>query len=767
MRRPLHTLALLAAGAIGVGVGGCGVASNGAVTTAECAAAGTCPAGSGSAAGPGGTTSSTSQPAAAVCVASPVMVRGDGCVAHATPPDALDDALGRIGFDRCKLSHTTANLAVGKLDPRDPRVMPDMLAMFAEPLAMPGYGAALARDWDAALASGTPVTAAIVAAAARRGAPVQACDEPAWYALVEDDAAPLATALADVGAARQDVSGVPRDLQLALAPIVRAIAATSKDVLAARKVGAKTQESLASVATWMLGIRHFDLDANMVAAMDQVDVDAITVAAARVAGVVERANLGRFAGAPVADVTLTTPFGSIVLRGPGKDTYEAAGPTDGAAFVLDTGGDDVYRTALAASSVLHPVSIAVDLGGNDTYAYAETPVPADRSGRRLPSDGAGRATDGRTLSRTLRQGAGILGVGLLFDLGAGNDTYRSLVGSQGAATHGVGVLYDEKGDDTYTAEGFAQGAAAWGIGLLLDGAGADTRSLYVEGQGYGFTRGLGAVVDLEGNDTYVAYAGTWAGAPASLASDLLYPSSQLAGPPAVPVGGNMSLAQGCGAGHRWDWPDAGFPSPGGIGVLYDAHGDDTYGAGVFAQGVGFVQGFGMLLDGQGNDAYDALYYAQGAGVHMGLALFDEGSGNDAYDARVPVQTAALGVAHDLSAVVYVDRAGDDTYHAPDLSLGAAEDNSIGVFIAAGGKDDFLAAGGWSLGDSIVSSGGEPGRKLVSTVGVFVKAGGAARYKVGASSKLESRTGRSWHVSGDEPSAAKCVGVDRPQGTAAL
>jgi hypothetical protein len=107
----------------------------------------------------------------------------------------------------------------------------------------------------------------------------------------------------------------------------------------------------------------------------------------------------------------------------------------------------------------------------------------------------------------------------------------------------------------------------------------------------------------------------------------------------------MSLAQGCGAGHRWDWPDPGFPSPGGMGVLYDAKGNDAYGAGVMAQGIGFVQGLGMLLDGQGKDAYDALYYAQGAGVHMGLALFDEGGGSDTYDAHVPVQDAALGVRH--------------------------------------------------------------------------------------------------------------------------
>lgn len=738
----------------------CDTASDGTASVkAECASDGSC------AVAPSG--AEDAHPAAAVCVASPAVTRGAVCVAHATPPDSLDEALGKIGLDRCTLGHAPADLAVGKLDPRDPRALPDMLAFFARPLGMPAYGAALARDWDTALTSPTPVTAAILAAAARRGAPVNACDDPAWYALRAGDAAPLATALADVGATRADVGGVPRDLQIALVPIVRALAANAHDVMVARKVGSATQASLAGVATWMIGIRHFDLNADSAAAMDVVDVDAITVAAVRIAAVVERAKLSRFAGVAVPDLTLPTPFGALVLRGPGKHTYEAGGPADGAAFVLDTGGDDVYRTEIGASSLTRPVAVAVDLAGNDTYAYAETPVPADHLGKRLPSDGAGRAPDGRTFSRTLRQGAGVLGVGLLLDLGNGNDAYRSLVGAQGVGTHGVGVLYDEAGDDSYVAEGFAQGAAAWGIGLLVDGAGNDTRALYVQGQGYGFTRGLGALVDASGNDTYVAYAGAWTGAPAGLASDLLYPSSQLAGPPTSPVAGNMSFAQGCGAGHRWDWPDAGFPSPGGIGVLYDAKGNDTYGAGVMAQGIGFVQGLGMLLDGQGNDAYDALYYAQGAGLHMGLALFDEGGGNDAYDAHVPVQDAALGVAHDLSGAVHVDRGGDDVYHAPDLSLGAAEDNSLSVFVAAGGTDEFRVAGAWSLGDSVLGEL-DAARKKVSTVGVFVKAGGEARYKVGASPKLEPRSGKSWGSEHDEhDTSARSVGLDRPHGTAAL
>jgi hypothetical protein len=500
-----------------------------------------------------------------------------------------------------------------------------------------------------------------------------------------------------------------------------------------------------------------------------VDVDAITVAAVRIAAVVERAKLARFVGVNVPDLDLSTPFGAIVLRGAGRHTYVPSSAADGAAFVLDTGGNDLYEVALGASSAARAVSIAVDLGGKDTYTYAETPVAADHVGRRLPSDGAGRAPDGRTLSRTPRQGAGVLGVGLLFDLGSGDDSYRSLVGSQGIGTHGVGVLYDEGGDDTYTAEGFAQGAAAWGIGLLVDRAGHDTRSLYAQGQGYGFTHGLGALVDGAGNDAYVAYAGAWAGAPPSVASDMLYPSSQLPGPPTSIISANMSLAQGCGAGHRADWPDQGFPSPGGIGVLYDVAGNDTYGAGVMAQGIGFVQGLGMLIDKNGADAYDALYYVQGAAVHMGLALFDDGGGNDTYGGRFTVQDAALGVAHDLSSAVHYDRGGDDVYYAPDMSLGTAEDNSLSVFVNTGGTDDFRAAGRWSLGHSLLSVT-DGVRTKVSTVGVFVKAGGTARYKVGSGGDDESRSGKSWKSDGHEGGAGvveKSIGVDRPRAIVTL
>src|SRR5205807_2302999 len=180
-----------------------------------------------------------------------------------------------------------------------------------------------------------------------------------------------------VGAKAQDTSKIPRDLQTALAPIVRAIAATTKEVSAARKADTRTLDYLATVPTWMLGVRHFELDADMLSALEAVDVDAITQSAARVALVVERAKLARFAGRALPDSTFVAPFGRIVLRGAGSHTYDPATDADGAAFVLDTGGDDTYRIALGTSSVQVPVAIAVDLGGRDTYAYVETRVDED------------------------------------------------------------------------------------------------------------------------------------------------------------------------------------------------------------------------------------------------------------------------------------------------------------------------------------------------------------------------------------------------------
>lgn len=677
--------------------------------------------------------------------------------ASCTSDDSLDVALARVGVDRCTLALSPSELALSKLDASDARMMPAARAAQRSPLALPGYGVATASALDAAGASSTPVAQAIAAASALRDAPITACPDASWYATARADA-PLAQALAEARGAKVDVAevrSVPLELQHALVPILRAVVVANAEIEAAHHdLSPELLHVVSTVPTWMLGVRHFEWSASVPAAFESVDVTRITRAAANVALVVESANLARFSGAKIESLDLATPYGPIVLRGPGPDTWSSADP-EAPLLLLDTGGDDTYLAPIASGTVKRRVSIAVDLGGRDTYAYRESRVAADAVGARLPSDGSGRAADGRTLSRVARQGAGVLGVGLLFDLGDGADTYRSLIGSQGVGSHGVGVLYDAGGNDTYEAEGFSQGAAAWGVGLLLDASGDDRFTIYQAGQGYGFTHGVGALVDRAGDDVYVANPGE-----PSLGGDILYPSDQLRGKPTSAVAANHSFAQGCGAGHRPDWPDAGYPFPGGVGILRDASGRDRYVAGVFAQGIGFVQGLGMLLEGTGDDTYDALYYAQGVAVHQGLALFTDREGADQYDVQFPNQGASLGLANDLAVAVFLDANGDDRFNASSLSLGAGLANGLAVFANDGGDDVFHASSAAGFGTAL--TGDVTGmRASLPTVGVFVKARGRGTYLVG--NAPDSRSGHAWGDDERGKQPARSVGVDQPDG----
>jgi hypothetical protein len=650
------------------------------------------------------------------------------------------------------------------MKPRDKRAMPDFAALLEYPLRLPGWGAETVKWLDDAMASDMRVSRALAAAAVRRGGAIDACPDPAIFVVDPTDDAPLATAVAASGAEgeidRADVAarvaGVPMDLQGALAPIVRAIAVARAEVVAAR-AGADTKLLKTRAADFVMGTGSLGLDAAAVAKIDAFDVARVVRAATLVATAVESAKLARFAGAAVPSVDLDTPVGPIVLRGPGADTYEGGAIASRAALVLDTGGDDVYRAPVAARTIDRPVSIAVDLGGRDAWSYDEKPDADDAKGKRLPSDGAGRLVDGRTASRVGRQGSGWLGVGLLWDLGGGADTYRSLTISQGAGVFGVGVLFDDGGDDTYSAEALAQGAAGWGVGLLLDRAGNDKHVVYTSSQGFGFTKGLGALVDMDGDDVYDSDVGD-----PELGGDPLYANAQRPGK------ANTSMSQGCGRGNRPDVPEPGFPMAGGIGILRDAKGDDRYLTSIFGQGCAFAMGIGLFADGAGNDTYEGIWYVQGANAHTGLSLFVDGAGDDRYDPTFPITATSIGVGHDFSAAIHHDMGGDDTYRAPGLSLGAGNANGFGLFVNAGGADTFDAKGPITLGAAnateilpVVA------RQSMPTVGVFVKAGGRATYA--GASLPDAGADLTWGTTpnADAGVAERAVGVDRPGGKVVL
>ena len=689
-------------------------------------------------------------------------------------PDAFDEALAKRGLNRCSLQLDPKQIGqYAVMDPTDPRQLKDFLPLLTSPLRLPAYGAETAKWFDEALASTRPVSRAIAAASARRGTPLGTCAPPEWFVVPTADAAPLVTALGavandfgadfDAAATTDTLAGVPLELQRALAPIVRALGAVYQAVDEARQPALAFAPKFKVAPDWVIGTIAYKWTDPQLAAFDGVDVAKISQAAVQLATAVEAADLARFAGLELPAIDLETPFGPIVLRGTDADTYLPGNAAERSSFLLDTGGNDAYRVPTATATLDRPVSVSVDLGGDDTYAYVEKAATGDDVGHRLPSDGAGRA--GRTLSRVGRQGSALLGIGLLYDLGAGKDTYRSLAGSQGVGIFGVGVLFDDGGDDTYAAEALVQGSAAWGIGLLLDKAGNDSYLAYAEAQGFGFTQGVGAIVDGAGDDTYYTDPGH-----PDVGGDVLYANGQLPGK------ANTSIAQGCGFGHRPDSPEPGYQFAGGMGILRDASGNDKYATGVFGQASSFGMGIGLLLEGAGDDVYEGLWYVQGANAHTSVALFHDRGGNDRYDPTFPIAATSIGVGHDYSAALHYDEGGNDVYRGPGLGLGCGNANGVGVMVVSGGTDTFDVPSLNNLGAANSTEIFGTPRRSIPTIGVFVKAGGASSYSIGGVDAGD-HVGSDWSYAPNNTDGGpdggtvydyeKSVGLDRPNGSATL
>jgi hypothetical protein len=374
---------------------------------------------------------------------------------------------------------------------------------------------------------------------------------------------------------------------------------------------------------------------------------------------------------------IETPLGRVVLSGGGSDRHYA----QDCVLLIDLGGDDTYFGSAAASNPGLPVSVVIDLGGDDVYENRHAGIPS--------------------------QGAGVLGYGMLFDL-EGNDVYESRTFSQGCGRFGVGLLVDNAGRDVYKSEGFSQGAGMYGVGILYDAAGDDRYNTVYYAQGYGFARGLGLLADMAGDDAYVADDET-----------LTHVGDE------TPLH-NESDAQGFGAGRRGDHTD-GHNMSGGIGILNDLAGNDSYNAGVFGQGCGYWYGYGILNDHAGDDNYKGVFFNLGAAAHFSIgALFDD-AGNDRTDL---VMTLGLGTAHDCSAAFYMDLDGDDSYMMSKAdersgSLGSALNSSFALFLNIRGNDSYAPVGN-SLGWASSRRGGD-WAIYAPTTGIFIDIGGNDTY----------------------------------------
>ena len=388
----------------------------------------------------------------------------------------------------------------------------------------------------------------------------------------------------------------------------------------------------------------------------RIDLSRMASALLQLQAAVERAmpdlQLAATAASPVQlPIMWDTPLGRVKLAGTGPDRHEGD-----YLLLIDLGGNDVYENVGADVTRLENsrkhVSVVIDISGDDKVSWTKTPG----------------------------SGAGVMGLAVWADM-AGNDHYEGGNVGLGAGLFGAGLFWDASGDDRYMAGSLAQGAGGYGLGLFIDGAGADTYKGALAGQGFGSSGGIGILVDVEGNDSYsCGEVVRDQDEGRNLRHDVVH---------------YLSMCQGFGFGLR---PEA----SGGVGALIDLNGNDSYRADIFAQGSAYWFGLGMLVDRSGDDRYDCFEHCQGEGVHLAAGILADFAGNDEYVGYEHAQ----GTGIDRAAGVLYDAAGDDRYRAHLDSQGAGlKPYGVGILIDETGNDRYESVMS-SQGYAATASGSE-------------------------------------------------------------
>lgn len=496
------------------------------------------------------------------------------------------------------------------------------------------------------------------------------------------------------------VASIPEPMAAAAATILSAVPAAV--IARSEAFGELPAEPDAAEALFhaAIGVTGYRIDERSKGLLERLDLDALLGTAGDLAAAVEAA---RVALAPVEPAAVTadlafrwkTPLGEIAISGSGKDAY-AIQPW---LLIIDAGGDDAYQSAATTETVDTPVSISIDLAGDDRYEVAE-----------------GGAF-----------GVAVLGWAILIDR-AGDDHYRAVDHGIAAANFGVALLVDEAGADRYEGRKFTQGAASAGVAILADlGPEDDEYRCLQKAQGYGQVRGAGVLLDAGGGDLYDAND-----------TEITSPSPQTAEH-------NVSLAQGAGYGRRSD-ADRGWLA-GGVGLLVDGGGDDRYSCGVFGQGVGYWYALGALVDLGGDDRYRGVWYAQGASAHYAIGALVDLAGDDRYKGEL---TMAIGAGHDFGHGVLRDHAGNDHYECPANTVGSAVYNGIGIFRDDAGDDTYVT------GRNAIGHAGH-GRAEHPCFALFLDLGGTDTYPGGH----PAEEGTSWrHPAPAKAPKSLGLGADR-------
>lgn len=384
--------------------------------------------------------------------------------------------------------------------------------------------------------------------------------------------------------------------------------------------------------------------------------------------------------------------------------------------VIDLGGDDWWTNNAGGTRGVRSAALAIDLAGDDCYE-----------------------------GTTGVQGAGWLGVGALADLD-GDDLYRAEDIAQAAAFIGEGLLFDASGDDRRLGRHFIQAAAAFGTAVLRDDAGDDDHAGAGMSGGLGTTGGVGVLLDRGGDDHYRC------GRPRSDGYTLDY-----------------GMGLGSGIGLR-DWPWTERPSfYGGLGLLDDASGDDSYegiGAGL---GGAYCLAAGVVVEGDGDDDYHGVTDSFGASIHLGAAVFLDQRGDDRYRG----DNSILGCGGDRGHGVFVDFEGDDRYRARGHALGTGrKPKAVGLMVEVEGDDVY------DFGGDSMTATWRPSNPENWAWASFLDLGGDDAYRQGAEQDrldgLDRGNDRQWSfgptgrgvdtvVAGDPAAAVRAFWPSSPRG----
>lgn len=331
-----------------------------------------------------------------------------------------------------------------------------------------------------------------------------------------------------------------------------------------------------------------------------------------------------------------TPLGKVRVAGTKDDKHSG-----NFLLLIDLGGNDIYEDVgySFVPNILRPgnVTVVIDISGNDTVKWKKVPGP----------------------------GAGIIGIGIWADLD-GNDRYTGNNLGMGAGLLGAGILWDANGDDAYIGGAKVEGAGEYGLGILLDEGGKDSYQAAIAGEGFGGPGGFGILADMRGDDSYSCGAVVPDQVPDRKArhQEIHY----------------LSMCQGFAFGIR---PQV----SGGVGLLLDLDGDDSYKADIFSQGSAYWFGLGMLVDRRGNDHYDCFEHCQGEGVHLSAGILADWEGNDEYRGHEHVQ----GVGIDRGVGILYENSGNDIYKSDHDSQGAGlKPFGEGLLIDVAGNDRYEA-----------------------------------------------------------------------------